>query len=128
MPAAVGAGSAGATGVDAFLRLSAELTGFPVDALNQEFARNLLEALTSSSSGRTPAVDALLRGEDVPDRASLEADIVSAWYSGMVPGETVPVVATIRDALIWRVLGFATPPGACAGAASWDGPPPGEKR
>ena len=126
LPAAVSAPARDAADVDAFRRFSAALTGFPAAGLDVEFARNLLQAL--KHSGRAAAVDALIRGEDIRDRASLETEIVSAWYSGLLPSETGPVVATVRDALVWRALGFASPPGACATAASWGEPPPGEKR
>ena len=126
VPAAVGAPSLGATDVGAFQRLSAVLTGFPPAALDHEFARNLLQTLTSS--GRAAAIDALMRGADIPGRASLEAQIISAWYSGLLPGETGPVVATVRGALVWRVLGFASPPGSCATGAAWGEPPPNGRR
>ena len=125
-PAAVGAGSPGAAHVDAFRQLSAALTGFPVAALDREFARDLLQAL--AGTGRGAAVNALIGGGDMRGRDALETEIVSAWYSGLLPGETGPVVATVRTALVWRVLGFATIPGACAPGLPWTGPPPGEDR
>ena len=126
VPAAIGVPAPDVTNVGAFKRLSAALTGFPAAALDDEFARNLLQAL--KSSGRAAAIDALVRGKDAGDSASLETEIVSAWYSGLLPGETGPVVATIRTALAWRVLGFASPSGACATAAAWSEPPPSESR
>ena len=126
LPAAVGAPSLRGADVDAFRRVSGGLTGFPAESLDREFARNLLRTLKSSN--RTAALDALIRGEDIRDRESLETEIVTAWYSGLLPGETEPSVATVRGALVWRVLGFASPPGACATGASWSEPPPGEKR
>ena len=126
VPAAVGAPSPDATNVDALQRLSAVLTGFPPAALDHQFARNLLQTLTSP--GRAAAIDALLRGADIADRASLEAEIISAWYSGLLPGDTGPLVATVRAALVWRVLGFATPPGSCATGAAWGEPPPNVTR
>lgn len=124
--AAAGASPFSAAEVDAFRLLSASLTGFPAASLDARFARSLLRALRSS--GHDGAVDALMRGEEFAGAASLEADIVSAWYSGVLPGAAEPTVATVRDALVWQALGFASPPGTCAAGGSWDGTPPGGKR
>ena len=124
--AAAGAPACGGAEVDAFRRLSAALTGFPAESLDVRFARSLLQAL--GSSGHHAATSALVRGEEVADRAALEADIVSAWYSGLLPGEAEPTVAALRDALVWKALRFASPPGTCTTGGSWDEPPPGEKR
>ena len=126
--ATAAAGATGSSGaeVDAFRRLSAALTGYPAESLDVGFARSLLQAL--GSLGHHAALGALARGEEVADRARLETDIVSAWYSGLLPGEAEPAVATVTDALVWRALDFASPPGTCSTGGSWDEPPPGEKR
>ena len=129
--AATATAAAGATGssgaeVDAFRRLSAALTGFPAESLDIRFARSLLQALRSM--GHHAAVGALVRGEAVAGRDALEAEIVSAWYSGLLPGEGGPAVATVTGALVWQALRFASLPGTCSTGGSWDEPPPGEKR
>ncbi len=123
-PAAVGATSTPGSEVDALRRVSATLTGFPAASLDIRFAASLLRALRNSD--HRAAVDALIRGEDVRDSASLQTAIVSAWYSGLLPGETGPTTATVRGALVWSVLDFASPPGTCATGAPWSEPPSGE--
>lgn len=124
LPAAVTAASPTATDIAAFLRLSTALTGHPVADLDTGFASDLLEAL--AASGRADRVRALMRGEDIGDRSGIEADIVSAWYSGLLPAAAGPMVATVRNALVWRTLGYAAPAGSCASASAWSDPPQDE--
>ena len=124
--AAAGTASSGGVEADAFRLLCATLTGFPAESLDARFARSLLQALRSS--GHHDAIGALIRGEEADEAASLETEIVSAWYSGLLPGAAEPTVASVRGALVWQALGFASPPGTCTAGGSWDEPPPGQKR
>ena len=121
LPAATAAVSPQASDLEAFLRLSAALTGYPEAELDTGFAGDLLGALTASGHG--DRVQALMRGQDLGDRSGLEADIVSAWYSGLLPAAAGPVVATVRGALAWRTLSFASAPGSCTGGRAWSEPP-----
>lgn len=101
-----------------FSALCSRLTGFPAAALPPGFAAALRNALLAT--GRGEALDALLKGTG---DAELERDIISACYSGVLPGVPRPVVATFYGALVWRAAAFAAPRGACAGASSWTKPP-----
>ena len=121
--AAVGATVPDAEETEAFLAVSARLTGFAADGLDAEFAASLLDAL--GAAGREPELAALLAGESVP---ALEEDIISAWYTGTLALPTGPVVAALQDALVWQAAAFAKPPGVCAGVASWAEPPLGAAR
>ena len=106
------AASPQAARVEAFVELSARLTGFPADTLDRRFAAALVQAL--SATGHQSALEALLADDDCADCAATEVEIVSAWYSGLVPQESGAVVGTLNDALIWRTATFATPPSVCA--------------
>ena len=121
LPAATAAVSPRASDLAAFVRLSAALTGYPAAELDTGFAGDLLEALTTLGHG--DRVQALMRGQDIGERSGLEADIVSAWYSGLLPAAAGPVAATVRRALAWRTLSFASPPGTCTGGPAWSEPP-----
>lgn len=104
-----------------FIALSARLTGFEPQQLDANFAADLLLALT----GR--GMDSALRDDagDQPDDGATEweADVIAAWYSGVLPRAGQPVVATFHDALIWRAMRFANPPTVCDAAAGWSSPP-----
>lgn len=79
----------GADPVETFRRRSAELTGFPVEALDPELARRYLQAVD-------PADDLA---------------VIEAWYTGTVPTGTGTKVITYRDALAFRCLPM--PPTYC---------------
>ena len=113
--------AAEAEGVDGFLDLSARLTGFPAEALDGRFADGLRRALAESGHGAI--LDGLLLGEKGADFRELEGAIIGAWYSGVLPSATGPVVATLYGALIWAAADFAARPGVCAGHGSWGRPP-----
>lgn len=104
-----------------FMALSARLTGFEPQQLDAKFAADLLLALT----GR--GMDSALRDDvgDEPDDGATEwqADVIAAWYSGVLPSAEQPVVGTFHDALIWRAMPFANPPTVCDAAAGWSSPP-----
>ena len=105
----------------AFLDLSARLTGFPAKELDAGFADGLLRAL--AESGRGAGLGGLLQAREGADFRELEAEIIGAWYSGMLPTAAGPVVATLYGALVWAAAWFAAPPGVCAGNGSWSRPP-----
>ena len=102
-----------------FLALSARLTGFPAAALDVGFGDALLRTL--ADSGRKSELDALLR--DGSGCEELEAEIIAAWYGGILPTASGAVVGTLYGALVWAVADFATPPGICVGPGSWREPP-----
>ena len=102
-----------------FLALSARLTGFPAAALDVGFGDGLLRAL--ADSGRKSELDALLR--DGTGSEELEAEIIAAWYGGILPTASGAVVGTLYGALVWATVDFATPPGICVGPGSWREPP-----
>ena len=112
---------AGSDGLAAFLDLSARLTGFPAKELDAGFADGLLRAL--AESGRGAGLGGLLQAREDADFRELEAEIIGAWYSGMLPTAAGPVVATLYGALVWAAAWFAAPPGVCAGNGSWSRPP-----
>ena len=121
--AAVGATVPDADEVEAFLAVSARLTGFAPSELDADFATGLLAALFAA--GPRPQLTRLLGGASVP---ALEEDIISAWYTGTLPLPSGPVVAALRDALVWQAADFAIPRGICAGAGTWGEPPQGVER
>ena len=104
----------------AFRKLCAELTGFPVSALDPRMAAQLLQALIEA--GRGGELKRRLQGPS-GDFADLETEIIAAWYSGVVPAPSGPVVGTFQGALIWSALGFAGPPGVCGVPQDWSKPP-----
>ena len=118
--AATGASLPGIPEVGPFRRLSAELTGLPTSALDARFARDLAEAL--AAGGRRAELERRLEapGSEFED---LETEIIAAWYSGVLPIPSGPMVGTFRDALIWAALGFTRPPGVCGTPQDWSKPP-----
>lgn len=123
-PVAVAAATVTAPGgnVRAFLALSAKLTGFPAAELDSSFAATLDGALRHAGHGAR--LDALAAGQRRAGCEALEAAIVDAWYSGVVPHASGPAVATLHRALIWRAAPFARPPSVCA--PDWHRAPGGE--
>ena len=110
-----------AEGLADFLGLSARLTGFPQAELDAQFAGSLVQALVESGHGA--ALDSLLQGKGSADFKELEGEIIGAWYSGVLPTASGPVVATLYGALVWAAVEFAARPGVCAGLGSWGRPP-----
>ena len=103
--------------LDAFVALSSRLTGFAPRELDRSFATHLLLALID----RGDDLAALRAGDD---DAELAADVIAAWYSGILPAARQPIVATFHDALIWQALHFAKPPSVCGTAGAWASRPP----
>lgn len=117
--------------VEQFASLSAKLTGFPEHSLDRPFAHALLQALIAQG---VDAEDlASLRkaehGGDAGERsgpaADLAVEIVSAWYTGVLPTKPQPTVAKFYDALVWQTLDFAAAPTVCARPGAWAEAPEG---
>ena len=111
-----------AAAVDSFRALSATLTGFDESQLDRGFASELRRALLDAGHASNLAALAATAAAPTPETGALETDIISAWYSGVLPG-TPPVVATLYGALVWSAADFATPPGVCAGGGGWSRAP-----
>lgn len=100
---------------DAFLKLSSQLTGFPVSELDPELGL-LYRALVDSAD--SPSLEALLQGEDSSERERVERQIIELWYSGILPTDTGSKVVAFQNSLGWRALDFCAPPSYC-GPAWW---------
>ena len=106
--------------VDDFLALSARLTGFPVSALSAGVGALLLESFQTRLALQAPgqlAATATLS-------STLSAEIIDAWYSGVITTAAGPVVVTHDEALVWHCADFLHPPGQCGGEfGHWSTPP-----
>ena len=118
--AALGASLSETPELGPFRKLCAELTGFPPSALDPQLTARLLQTLVEE--GRGPELTSRLQAPS-PEFADLEAEIIAAWYSGVLPAPSGPVVGTFQGALIWAALGFATPLGVCGAPQDWTNPP-----
>lgn len=98
-----------------FIALSAKLTGFPAHDLDAQFANALLQALAANGV----AVEALRQGDDGALPADVAVEIVSAWYTGVLPTVPQPTVGTFHDALVWRALDFTSARSVCAQPGAW---------
>ena len=107
---------------ESFRALSAKLTGFDQSMLDPQFATQLRQALLVG--GHAADLEELYEATTAATAAALalETDIISAWYSGVIP-LTPPVVGKLYGALVWSAADFATPPGMCAGGGGWSGAP-----
>lgn len=106
--------------VDDFLALSARLTGFQVSELSASVGAMLLKSF--QAQGALQASGPL--SSNPPLSPALNADIISAWYSGIRQTPAGPVVVTHDEALVWHSAGFLHPPGQCGGAFGyWSTPP-----
>lgn len=115
-----GAAQAAAAPIDGFMALSARLTGFPVSALSAGVGAMLLQSFQAQGALQAPgqlAANAALSPK-------LNADIISAWYSGVTNTAAGPVVVTHDEALVWQSADFLHPPGQCGGSFDyWSTPP-----
>ena len=106
--------------VDAFLALSARLTGFPVSALSADVGAMLLKSFQAQGALQAPgelAAKATLS-------PTLSAEIIAAWYTGVTTITAGPVVVAHDEALVWHSADFLHPPGQCGGAfGHWSIPP-----
>lgn len=121
-----------------FRSLSARLTGFSEDEIDPELALDMIDGLRAAGLG--DALGALLADggaeratrtsppqEDGPtEDVELARRIAVAWYSGIHPNAGGESLQTFHDALVWRALEFAKPPGLCsASPTDWSEPPVG---
>ena len=110
-------------GADSFRALSAKLTGFDESALDPQFATQLRQALLiAGHAAGLNKLSATTAAAATAGSLALETQIISAWYSGVIP-RTPPVVGKLYGALVWSAADFATPPGMCAGGGGWSGAP-----
>ena len=124
---AFGASLSEAPELEPFRKLSADLTGFPIAALDPQSSAQLLQALVEVG-----------RGEELKSRlqapgsgfSGLETEIIAAWYSGVLPAPLTRAMDApgegrllTQGALIWAALGFAGPPGVCGAPQDWSKPP-----
>ncbi|WP_329792701.1 hypothetical protein V1227_12630 [Lentzea sp. DG1S-22] len=84
--------------MDAFVELSAELTGFSVEELR--------------STGLVEQYRALADGAS-------EAEVIQLWYTGVWRG-AVPAERAYAEGLAWKALGVAPPGTAGPGFGSWE--------
>ena len=105
-----------------FRSLSARLTGFSREEIDPELASDMMEGLRAA--GRGDELDHWLgTGTGSGD---LAREITVAWYSGIHPGAAGKSLRAYDEALVWRALDFARPPGRCGMApGDWSKPPAG---
>lgn len=109
--------------LDAFIELSARLTGVPAARLDLGAARVMYAAF--DGRGLLPAL-ASLAGQTEPEYAGqrLGDEVVAAWYSGICETADGPAVATHTAALLWGTASFLHPSGVCGGVTGYWGDPP----
>ena len=83
----------------------------------------MMEGLRAAGEG--PDLDILLQNAAADGNSELARRIAVAWYSGMHPTAAGLSLRTYHDALVWRALEFAKPPGRCSALpGDWSEPPP----
>lgn len=92
--------------MDAFLELSAELTGFSAEELR--------------STGLVERYRALADGAS-------EAEIIQLWYTGVWRG-TVPSARAYAEGLAWKAAGIPAPGTRGPGFGTWERGPRGGAR
>jgi len=109
--------------LDAFVELSARLTGVPAAGLDRGAARVMYEAF--DGRGLLPDLASLAsRTGSGAASTRLGNEVVAAWYSGICETANGPVVATYTGALLWGSASFLHPSGVCGGATGYWGDPP----
>ncbi len=106
------AGSASAGEVDRFLQLSSNLTGFEVQELNPDRARQLLGWIMAS--GHSDSLGSALEDSSLAVDDELAEVVITAWYGGVIAIDDDPFVDTYTDALAWKAAWFATPKTVCS--------------
>lgn len=116
-----------------FSALSVVLTGYPapepviVEKMLRAFetpARQAALVALANLVSTTPAadLDLALRTHKLND---LAAELVAAWYSGIVTTEQGEKLVLYTDAYVWAAMTYAKPMGICGGATGyWSSPPP----
>lgn len=84
--------------------------------------RAALTRLARVVSETKPAeLDAALRAQGLD---GLAADLVAAWYSGVVTQGTTSRVVLYADAYMWSAMSFTKPMGRCGGTTNYWADPP----
>lgn len=109
--------------LDAFIELSARLTGVPAARLDLAAARIMYAAFEGRGLLSELAGLAAQTGLDVGGR-ELGNEVVAAWYSGICETADGPVVASYTAALLWDSASFLHPSGVCGGITGYWGDPP----
>ena len=88
--------------MDAFVEMSAELTGFTAEELR---STGLVEQYAELAAGASAA------------------ELIQLWYTGVWRGE-VPSARAYAEGLAWKAVGVAAPGTAAPGFGSWERRPP----
>lgn len=105
-----------------FLRLSSDITGFPISDLNTDRANTLLGLLLNSNYN--PHLTSALNTPSVPIDDELVEVIVTFWYAGVIVIDGSFSVDTYIEALMWKCAWFASPKSVCAPVPNdWSVPP-----
>ena len=109
------------TDLDAFMRVSASLTGFPVEELSREVGAKYLTSFMER--GYADQLRALRGGDPTSLEDELKVEIIEAWFGGVrIVGEQREVV-TFVNAKVWDAVDFAATPSVCKGApGAWSSP------
>ncbi|MCK9514222.1 MAG: sorbitol dehydrogenase family protein [Pigmentiphaga sp.] len=109
--------------LEAFVALSASLTGFPAAMLDPRAARVLYAAF--EDRGLLPELARLAtQAEPGAVESPLGNEVVAAWYSGVVQTVHGPVVGLYTSALLWKSAPFLHPSSTCGGLTGYWGDPP----
>jgi len=112
-----------AVSLDRFLTWSTHLTGRP--NLDPEAARIFLNALLAhpASAALLPALVTAKPATAAPSRAhaTLERDILAAWYTSVLVLNGQRHAASHTTALMWQAMNLPAPATCAAGA--WSAPP-----
>jgi hypothetical protein len=101
--------------VDEFRALSAGLTGVDAANLDATAAGKLLDGFLSTGRGAELAALVASRASS----GALADDVVASWYSGNYRTATGMATFGLTNALLWKALDFAKPPGRCGGATGY---------
>lgn len=123
--AASRADSAVPPSLDAFMAMSAKITGY--SSLDRDMGKSILDALLSS--GWENDVAALIT-DPAPERSKLQiaSAVVAAWYSGISPSAGAREVTGFNEALVWNALSYTKPWGSCGGDLGYWGAPPDQEQ
>ena len=119
-------------GLDEFLVLSAELTGFSAAELRalelgEAYLREVLKHAGSAQYERM-SVSFVGTGGDLSKLAGAEHELAVAiaylWYAGAWPGaEQTAAPGAYAGSLVWQTFGGVPPGSLSAGYGSWAAPP-----
>jgi hypothetical protein len=115
--------AAAESGLPAFLRLSAALTG--QEGLDADAGARYLQALSQRLDAGALARLLAAPPQALPaDLSAAAQGIVADWYAGEARIDGATVSVDYDGALLWSALDFTKPPGQCGGETGyWAGPP-----